>query len=150
MSFLIATASVFWRYIYLEPKSPLFLKVNLSKTRPKLHQSKQRGPPIWVFQVYKCPKSPPNSERCMEPMSSFLVLPPNSLHLECLDDTVATSDALGDGLDTLGRRKLRRSSSKSCNDDGVEGEVFGWRLWGPAKSLTWGGKNLKLYEMWFY
>ena len=102
----------------------LFLKVNLSKTRPKLLQSKQRDPPIWVFQVYKCPKSPPNSERCMEPMSSFLVLPANSLHLECLDDTVATSDAVGDGLDTLGRRKLRGSSSKSCNDHGIEGEVF--------------------------
>jgi len=66
-----------------------------------------------------------NSERCMEPMSSFLVLPANSLHLKCLDDTVATSDAVGDGLDTLGRRKLRRSSSKSCNDHGIEGEVLG-------------------------
>ena len=61
----------------------------------------------------------------MEPMSSFLVQkPPKSLHLECLDDTVATSDVLGDGLDALGTRKLRGSSSKSCNDHGVEGEVF--------------------------
>ena len=61
----------------------------------------------------------------MEPMSSFLVQkPPKSLHLECLDDTVATSDVLGDGLDALGTRKLRGSSSNSCNDHGVEGEVF--------------------------
>ena len=61
----------------------------------------------------------------MEPMSSSLVQkPPKSLHFECLDDTVATSDVLGDGLDTLGRTKLRGSSSNSCNEHGVEGEGF--------------------------